>query len=204
MKPKIIGLTGPIASGKNEVAKILRRRGAYVIDADELGHSLFAPQSQTWKKIVRTFGSKVLMAGGRINRKKLAQIVFNDPRMLKKLGKIMHPEMKREIIKEIRAQEREHRALIVINAAVLKEIGLIPLVDEVWVVLADKVKRVGRLIRSGLPRQQAIARAAAQMPQKSYLKLADKVIRNDGSKAELKRTVLSIKTSGRPRSPRSL
>ncbi len=69
MKPKIIGLTGPIASGKNEVAAVLRRRGAYVIDADDVGHRLLVPQSETWKKVIKTFGSKILMAGGRINLK---------------------------------------------------------------------------------------------------------------------------------------
>lgn len=218
MKPKIIGLTGPISSGKNEAAKILRRHGAYVIDADEVGHGLLIPQSDTWKKVIKTFGSKILMAGGRINRKKLAEVVFNEPRMLKKLNGIMHPEMKREIIKEIRAQStrlRPPRAdfggqadkqcrFIIINAAVLKEMGLIPLVDEVWVVLADKSKRIGRLIKSGMIRRQAEARVAAQIPQKNYLKLADRVIRNDGSKGDLKRTILRIRAGGCSLSPRSL
>ena len=73
-KVKIIGLTGPIAAGKNEVCKILSRR-AHIIDAAEVGHKLLVPQSGLWKELVKTFGSKILQQGGKVNRKKLPHIM---------------------------------------------------------------------------------------------------------------------------------
>ena len=193
MKPKIIGLTGPIASGKNCVAGVLRRRGAYVIDADEIGHSLLTSQSDIWKDLVRTFGSKILMSGGKVNRKKLSQIVFSDPKLLKKLNSIMHPRMREEIRKVVRGQlsgVSKTKKMIVINAAVLKEMGLIPLVDEVWVVIASKKKRLGRLLKQGLSKEDALKRIKAQMADGSYRKMADKVIENNGT---IKRLALQVR-----------
>lgn len=188
-KCKIIGLTGPIASGKSEVAKMLRRRGAYVIDADEVGRSLLIPQSDTWKELIKAFGSKILHPGGKINRKRLGALVFGDPRLLKKLNSIMHPAMKEEIKKELRALSTEHRALVIINAAVLAEMGLIPLVDEVWVVLSSKKKRIARLVKKGLTKERALMRIKAQKPDKFYLNIADKIVRNDGTIHALRRAV---------------
>ncbi|KPJ69393.1 hypothetical protein AMJ44_03920 [candidate division WOR-1 bacterium DG_54_3] len=191
-KPLIIGLTGPIASGKNEVCKILRRRGAYVIEADKVGHEIMKPQRAVWHNIVRTFGSKILMAGGKVNRRKLGELVFGNPKLLKKLNKIMHPVMKEKITKEIRDRKSEIGKLIVINAAVLKEMELISLVDEVWVVLADKKKRLNRLVKKGLSRERALARIRVQKADKDYIKIADKVIRNNGTKKRLKEEILKI------------
>ena len=191
-KQVIIGLTGPIASGKNEVCKILRRRGAYVIDADKIGHEVMRPQSDVWHALVKTFGSKILKPGGGINRRKLGEIVFGNPRLLKKLNKITHPAMKEEVIRESRKQKAVSSKLIIINAAVLKEIGFIPTVDQVWIVLAGKKKRLNRLVKKGLSREKALARIKAQKADREYLKIADVVIRNDFNIKKLKVKVLSL------------
>jgi hypothetical protein len=101
-KKIIIGLTGPIASGKSMAAKMLARHGAFVIDADVIGHQVIAPQSKAWHEIVKAFGLKVLNRGGAVNRRKLARIVFSRPSSLKKLDKITHPEMRRIISAKIK------------------------------------------------------------------------------------------------------
>ena len=88
---KVIGLTGPIGAGKDEVARILRRRGAYIIDADAVAHTLYETQTPVWHELIRVFGSKVLVRGGKINRKKLGDIVFSDQKRLKELDRIIHP-----------------------------------------------------------------------------------------------------------------
>lgn len=189
-RTKIIGLTGPIGAGKNEVAKLLKRRGAFIIDADRLAHTLYSTQSAIWRELVRVFGSRILNRGGTINRKKLGEMVFADKNQLKKLNRIIHPLL-REAIVLIAAEKRAEGAkLIVINAAVLKEIGLIDQVDEVWLVTADREKRSRRLLKSGLSKKQAETRLNAQMSQREYLKLADIVIRNDNS---LKRLAEQVK-----------
>ncbi|MDD5594084.1 MAG: dephospho-CoA kinase [Candidatus Margulisbacteria bacterium] len=185
---RIIGLTGPIGAGKDAVGRILQRRGAFIINADRLAHQLYAPQSPLWHELVRTFGSKILMRGGRINRKKLGAIVFSDKKELNKLNALVHPRLRDEIRKiiESRKQSAEHRTqTIVVNAAVLKEIGLIPLVDEVWLVTAPKDIRLKRLIKSGLTAPAAARRMKAQVSPKEYLKMADIVIKNDGTLRQL-------------------
>jgi dephospho-CoA kinase len=190
---KIIGLTGPIASGKNEVAKILRRRGAFVIEADEVAHALYKDQSPAWHELVRFFGSKILNRGGKINRKKLGEIVFADKRKLRQLNRIVHPYLKKAIIKivESRKQNTEHR-MIIINAAVLKEIGLVDYADEVWVVVASRAERLRRLLRTGLNRKEANARLRSQMSREEYVRIADVVIRNNGTRRSLKEQVLGL------------
>ena len=190
---KIIGLTGPIAAGKDEVAKILKKHGAYIIDTDQIAHQLYSYQSPVWQEIVKTFGSKILMRGGKINRKKLGEIVFADRNKLKLLNRIVHPYLKEAIIQSVeplacrqagRTSNIDRR--IVINAAVLKEIGLVDYVDEVWVVMASKENRLKRLIKSGLSKKEALKRINAQASQKDYLKMADVVVRNDGTSKQLK------------------
>ncbi|MFH1683874.1 MAG: dephospho-CoA kinase [Candidatus Margulisiibacteriota bacterium] len=196
MVPKIIGLTGPIGAGKDEVAKILRRRGAFVIDADKIAHTLYSTQSEVWQEIVRVFGSRILNRGGKVNRKKLGEIVFSDKAKLRQLNKIIHPFLKEAIIQmveevKVRSSELGVRS-IVVNAAVLKEIGLVGYVDEVRVVMASKEKRLRRLLKSGLSKTEAEQRLRSQMSKKEYLKLADVVIDNDGTLKGLRKKVLSL------------
>jgi dephospho-CoA kinase len=187
---KIIGLTGPIAAGKDTVAKILRRRGAFIIDADKVAHALYDEiQSPVWQEIIKIFGSKILLRGGKINRKKLGEIVFSNKKKLAELNRIVHPYLRKKILKEVgsRKQNTGDRAqeLIVINAAVLKEIGLIDLVDEVWTVLASPAIRLKRLLAGGLTKPQAQQRLKAQASDKEYQKIAEVIIRNNGTKKQL-------------------
>jgi dephospho-CoA kinase len=206
----IIGLTGPIAAGKDEVARLLKRQGVALIDADKLAHELYAPKTPAWHQLVKVFGSKILMRGGKVNRKKLGEIVFSDKKKLKQLNEIVHPALKKAVIEELKLRtpprlvrlrslqvrsgqaNSKLRTLIVINAAVLKEIGLLNVVDKVWVVSASKENRLKRLIGSGLPRAAALNRINSQLSQAAYLKMADVVIRNDGTVKELARRVREL------------
>ena len=196
---KVVGLTGPIGSGKNEVAKILRRHGALVIEADEVAHTLYSHQSPVWGQLVKIFGSKILSRGGEINRKRLGEIVFSDKRKLKKLDRIVHPHLQEAVIQIAEKQKAPRpldvargsgqaassKQMIIINAAVLKEIGLIDYVDEVWVVMAPKEKRLKRLLKMGLSKKEAAERMQSQASQKEYLSIADTIIRNDGTLKQL-------------------
>lgn len=178
---RIIGLTGPNGAGKSEAAKILARRGACIIDADQLAHTLYRCKSPLWKKIVKVFGTEILIRGGEIDRKKVGAIVFSDHQKLKKLNQLIHPILKLKIKSLVVAKRVVSCKLIVINAAVLKEIGLVGLCDEVWLVWASKErrkKRAGRLIKF-------------QMNKKEYLKFADVMIENNGTKESLKKKVLA-------------
>jgi dephospho-CoA kinase len=186
---KVIGLTGPIGAGKDEAAKILHRSGALIIDADEVAHTLYDTQTPIWQVMVREFGSRVLNRGGKINRKRLGEIVFSDTKQLMKLDRIIHPYLKEAIIKLAEKGKAESRKLIVINAAVLKEIGLLNYVDKVWVVMASREARLKRLLKTGLDKKQVKVRMQSQMSQKEYLELADVVIQNEGTLKELSKEV---------------
>jgi dephospho-CoA kinase len=191
-KKIIIGLTGPIASGKNTVAKMFARRGAFVIDADTIGHKAIAPQSKAWHEIVKAFGSKVLNRGGAVNRRKLARIVFSKPSLLKKLDKISHPEMRKMISGRLKLAKMSGKKHIVVNAALLEEIKLFSMVDKVILVLAGRGLRLKRLLRSGMSRQEALARIRTQRSDQSYRKTADFVIDNNRTIDDLKKKVVKV------------
>lgn len=182
-KLKIIGLTGPIGAGKDAVAKILRRKGAAIIDADKVAHTLYKDDKSLRKKIIKSFGT--------INRRKLGEIVFGDKKKLKLLNQIVHPALKKAIIASSKLKV-ENSKLIIINAAVLKEIGLVNFVDEVWIVMASQAKRLKRLLKSGLSKKQADARLRSQMSQKKYLRMADRIIWNNGTLKQLSTKVAEL------------
>jgi dephospho-CoA kinase len=183
---KVIGLTGPIGAGKDEVARILKRRGAYIIDADSLAHKLYAAQSPLWHELVKAFGSRILMRGGKINRKKLGEIVFADKKKLQLLDRLIHPILREEIIKEIRLVTRDSRPVtVIVNAAVLKEIGLLDLVDQVWLVTAPQALRLKRLVKKGLAEKEVRRRIKAQAFSREYAQIADVIINNTGTLKQL-------------------
>jgi dephospho-CoA kinase len=196
----IIGLTGPMGAGKSEVAKVLKRRGFFIIDADRAAHELYIPQSPVWSELVRAFGSKILNRGGVINRKKLGEIVFADGKKLDWLNKIVHPALK----EKIKAQSVERGAHppagragnVVINAAIPQLFE--GLVDQTWVVVSSKEKRSRRLVKSGLTKAQALKRMRSQLNQAGYLKLADVVIKNEGSLKQLIQQVTDADKTVKP------
>lgn len=177
MKKKIIvGLTGPIAAGKDIAAKVFSRHGALVIDADLVGHEIIVPQSKVWHEIVKAFGVKVLNRGGKVNRKKLGRIVFGNTSVLKRLDKMMHPEMRKVIRSKISQTDKK---LIVINAALLAEMKLLPFTDKVIVVMASEKLRIKRLMKAGASRPDALARIRSQASASRYRRIADIVIENN-------------------------
>jgi dephospho-CoA kinase len=157
--PFVIGLTGPIASGKSTVADMLRQRGAEVIDADRVYRSLLNPGSDLWRRVVDRFGSAIVRSDGEIDRAALGVMVFADPEALADLDRITHPA----VVAEIRSLIAESGApLVVLEAVKLAQSGLASDVDALWLVTADPEVRLRRLMsRSGLDEASASARIAA-------------------------------------------
>lgn len=184
---KIIGLTGPIGSGKDEVASHFKRRRAYVVDVDELAHTLYEPQSVIWRAIVQHFGTDVLMKGGIISRRRLAQLVFSDPAKLRELNHIIHPPLLNRVAKELAAARAAGEKIVVVNAALLRKIGLDKLVDEIWVVAAKEEIRLKRLIKRGQSQKEVRACMKAQGKIKEFLAGADVIIENNSTLAALKK-----------------
>jgi len=181
-RPVVIGVTGGIAAGKTTVSEILRERfGASIISADRMGHELLLPGKEVYREVVARHGEKVLNPDGTINRRALARIVFSDPCELEWLNRLTHPRIAEGVRREISRLKGElpPSSLIVVDAALLFEMGLGGDVDFVIAVLAPDEVRLGRLKAQGMSEEEARARMASQMPQEEKARRADFVI--DGS-----------------------
>ncbi len=187
---KVIGLTGNICSGKSTVANFLAERGAVVIGADDIGHEALAPCSGTWQEVVKAFGRHILSENDVVDRKRLGEIVFNDPEALNRLNAIMHPGMHEVARRRIEELRRAGVGVVVLEAPLLIEAKWLDLVDELWMADASEETMVKRCCnRSGLSENQARSRLSAQMPAEEKLKSADVVIDTDVSLGEVEAQV---------------
>jgi dephospho-CoA kinase len=178
-----VGLTGGIASGKSTVANELARRGAVIIDADELAREVVEPGTPGFAAVVRRFGEGVLR-DERLDRAALARIVFADPQARRDLERIIHPEVRR------RAAEREgalpHTAVVVHVIPLLVETGKESDFDLCVVVDVDRQTQLARLMARGpMSREGAESRIAAQATREQRLAAADIVIPNVGTLTDL-------------------
>ncbi len=181
-----VGLTGGIGSGKSEVSRRLAEQGAIVIDADAIAREVVAPGTPGLAEVIAVFGPGVLAADGNLDRPRLGDIVFADSGLLGKLNAIVHP-----LVGE-RASQLERRAgpgsIVVHDVPLIAENDLAGSYDLVVVVDAPPRVQAERLVRGrGMTRDQARARIAAQASREQRLAIADLVIDNSGSLAELDR-----------------
>lgn len=190
---RVIGLTGGIGSGKSTVSQFLAELGAVIIDADKVGHEAFKPDTELWGEIVATFGEQILTPSGEIDRRKLGEIVFNNPESLLKLNEIMHPRLKEIVKAQFDEYRRQGVDVVVLEAAVLIEASWISQVDEVWVTIASESVVLKRLKEQrGLAEEQILARIRSQLSNEERIKYADVVIYNDGDLTEVKKTVREL------------
>jgi dephospho-CoA kinase len=182
----VVGLTGGIGSGKSTLAELLSERGAVVIDADSLGHQALAPGEPTWHSVVDQFGDGILAAGSmEVDRKALGRIVFADPAKRVALNAITHPFILRKIAESLEAF-RNTSEVVVLDAALIVELGLTETLDAVVVVASDTDVRRARLMTDrGMTSDAVDARIAAQAPPEDLIEKADIVVTNDGSIADL-------------------
>lgn len=177
----LVGLTGGIGAGKSTFAALLAERGATVIDADRLGHEALAPGEPAWKAIVEQFGDEVLAAASMdIDRKVLGRMVFGDPAKLAVLNAITHPVILGKIadtLEELRSTDR----IVVLDAALIVELGLADTLDLTIVVATDTDIRRARLMKDrGMTSQAVDERVAAQAKPEDVIAKADIVVANDG------------------------
>ncbi len=190
---KVICLTGGIGSCKSTVSQCLAELGAVIIDADKVGHEAFRPNTEAWRDVVATFGRQILAPNGEVDRKKLGEMVFNNPEALSRLNQIMHPRMYDMMKAQIEEYRRQGVAVVVLEAAILIEANWTPLVDEVWVTVAPEAMVLERIKKQrGLAKKQTLARIRSQLPAEERVKHADVVINNDGDLDKVKKKVKEL------------
>lgn len=183
----VVGLTGGIGSGKSTFASLLAERGAQIIDADQLGRDALRVGTDAWKDVVEEFGGEILTPSMEIDRKLLAGLVFSDPVRLAALNSIVHPVILRGIANELE-RLRGTDSVVVLDAALIVEMGLAESVDVIVVVTAGVDNRRRRLAElRGMAHDDIMARIGAQASEEEVTAKADMVVRNDGDIESLAR-----------------
>jgi len=183
-------LTGNIGSGKSTVAAMLRDAGIPVLDADRISREVTAPGERAYAPVVRAFGKEIVRDDGSIDRKRLGEIVFADPRLRSRLEAITHPAILEAMKEAIARIEREGHRAVVVEAALIHESGKKGLFDAVISVTCDRETAISRLAaRDGMTQAQAEARLRAQMPADLKAGASDYQIDNSGDIASTRRNV---------------
>ena len=181
----LIGLTGGIGSGKSTVARLLERRGAVVIDADQLAREAVAKGTPGFDRVVAAFGTSVLTPDGDLDRSALAARIFSDPAEKATLEAIVHPEVARRFGERVDPLRTTDRVVVYVTP-LLVELGLAPAFDVVVVVTASPHLRISRVASDrGLSPDDVRDRMAAQATDEQRMEVADVLVDNDGSLAEL-------------------
>ncbi|MFF5513995.1 dephospho-CoA kinase [Staphylococcus capitis] len=190
--PKIIGLTGGIATGKSTVSELLTAYGFKVVDADVASRKAVKKGSKGLDQIREKFGQEAIDDNGEMNRKYVGELVFNNPEQRIELNKIVHP-----IVREIMEEEKNHYINegynVIMDIPLLFENDLQDTVDEVWVVYTSESIQIERLMeRNDLSQEDAKARVYSQISIDKKSRMADHVIDNLGDKLELKQNLQQL------------
>ena len=200
MDKKVIGIIGGAGSGKSEVLRIMKEKyNAQIIMADEVARELQKPGEYVYTQIVEAFGPDILMPDQTIDRKKLAQLVFNHKEQLNKLNHIVHPAVRREIEKII---GQSSSSTIVLEAALLVECGYRSLCDEFWYVYSDETIRRRRMKETRNYTDEKIdVILKNQLTEDAFIKNSDKIIKNNATLKALEKEIeknfsVTIQTCG--------
>lgn len=190
-----IGLTGSLGMGKTTALRFFKNLGAHTINADKLVHELLK-QPVIIKKLVALLSEDILVkkySKVSINKKCLADIIFDDPQKRRSAEKVIHPEVIK-IAKKIKTKilNKNRKAIIVFEVPLLFEAGYRKIFDKIIVVYCNKATAINRLIQQGLSKEQAIKRMRAQLPISKKKAYADFLINNNSNINDTKSQVEAI------------
>ena len=184
-KTKVIGLTGNIGTGKSTVAWMFEELGVPTLNADTVAHEIIAPKKPAWKQIYERYGNTIFLADDIIDRKALAQIIFQNPDERKFLESVIHPHVKEEIEHRIGNMNKEGHPFFIVEVPLLFEAGWADLFDAIIVVRCDEEREIKRCTEKfDISDEEVRLRIAAQRPIEQKVADADAVIDNDGELEE--------------------
>ncbi len=189
----LIGITGQVGSGKSTAAKILKKMGMAIIDADKIGKQVVDENPALLRKLAKEFGSEILTKSGKLKRKKLAELAFKNEKSKKQLNAIVHPFLLKELLRQIKeySQKTNH---VVVDAALLLDWKLDKKMDMTIVIHTSQKDRLKRLFKRGISPKDALSRQKAQLPYSEYRKRSDILILNNQTEFELKNKLNKIFT----------
>ena len=185
-----LGISGGIGSGKSTAAKMFADLGAVHIDADAIAKEVLEPGQLGYESALDQFGDSILDSSGHIDRKELAQLVFNDPAKLAQLEAIVHPAVIARVT-QIRESLPES-TIVLYDTPLMLEKGLQEQFDKVIMVLAPVESRESRLLERGLSKPDITARMRNQVSDQERKEAADFILVNDGSLAQLRSQVEQV------------
>lgn len=189
----IIGLTGSIGTGKSTIANKFRDLDIPVVDADLIAREVVEPGKDAYQDIVATFGKEILQNDKTLDRKALGNIVFNNEEKRKQLNAIIHPAIRKEMVRQRDEWVRNGKECVVLDIPLLYESGLTHFVDKVIVVYVDPEIQLQRIMdRDQSTEEEAKSRINSQIPVSEKAKKADAVIDNNRSKQESYRQLKAI------------
>ena len=188
-----IGITGGIASGKSTIAAMLREMGFRVLAADAVAHTVMEPGQPAHDEVLHEFGRELADGNGQIDRGKLAEIVFADPKKLMRLNQIIHPRVEQQIFQQFAKWERAGvQDAVFVEAALLVEAGYAPNLDGMVVAFCRPEQQLERLKARGMKETEARQRIAAQMPVEEKLRHATEKVDCSGTLEETRRQVEAL------------
>lgn len=195
-----VGLTGGIASGKSAVAKIFVELGVVVVDADQIARDVVAPGTDGLERVVSEFGPEVLLPDGHLDRKKLGALVFAQTDMRARLNAIVHPLIASASAARLAELAKQGLPYVIYDAALLVENGIHRGMSAVVVVAAAESIQIARLCaRDGISEDEAKLRLGSQLPLSAKVAVADYIIENNGTLAQLRERTLEVNDALRTR-----
>jgi dephospho-CoA kinase len=189
-KKLLVGISGGIGSGKTLASSFLEASGYKVIYADKVAKELYRTNKQLKAQIVREFGKGVLDAGGNIAGAGARKIILSNKRNIKRVNSIVHPFVRKEISRKISLLNDK---IIFVEAAIMFDTGYYKMMDLTLLIYAPKKLRVKRVMqRDNITRKNVMKFMELQMDEREKLKLADFVVRNDGTKQKLFKGLLNF------------
>lgn len=189
----VIGLTGSIATGKSTVSNMFKEWEIPVVDADQIARDVVEPGEVAYQKIVDHFGELVLHDDKTLNRQKLGQIVFENEAERNKLNRFIHPEIRKEMLRQRDEYVTNDEPAVVLDIPLLFESQLFDYVDKVLVVYVDPELQLERLVeRDNSSKEEAMNRINSQISITEKRDQADAVVDNSGTIEESREQLIQI------------
>lgn len=193
-----IGITGGIGSGKSTVCEVFKLLGVPVFEADTVAGKLINSDSEIRNNLIQLYGNEIYNSDKKINRKKLANIIFNSDVELEKVNKVVHPAVRKEFMNWLKLQKTNY---IIHEAAILIESGFYKMMDFTILVSAPEEMRIERVMRrNNLTRENVISRMAKQWPDSEKRKFASLELVNDNKNLLIPQIIeidKKLKTNGK-------